>query len=960
MIILDDMQSCYGCGACFNACPAGAIDMRENADGFLEPVIDENKCISCGKCKQVCPSINRQYPNDPEPDMYAFSAEEKVLYNSSSGGIFTFLAQYVLQAGGYVAGAAYDSQFYVNHTIIHSMDELDKLRRSKYLQSSTGSTFQKTKELLEAGESVLYSGCPCQIAGLLRFLGKDYEKLYTVDLVCHGVPSPKLFQEHLRNTYGDIQKIEDVEFRSREGWASLFRVKLRNGKTRTAYNNNSVYMQSFLRDINLRASCFQCQYSRLPRQGDVTIGDLWAAANCNLSFDYRKGVSIVLLNNEKGSALFQNALSKPEYQFHIQKIRGKDVEKPCDIRWLNANIFHPVASGNIARQKKFFNDCSSMGFEHAVHAALHKFDVGLMLYLGDNYGSIATNYALYHTIRETGRSVAVLDHLTISGSEVMKFARKHMKCCSDFLERDDAQGANQCFDTFVTGSDIAWDWVINLDRPLPIMMLGFAGQDKRIISYAPSFGAKKEAASITEPERTLYSHYLKRYDAISVREDYGVDMCRELFGVEATQVVDPVLLCGRDVWDKLSDTSPLKFDEEYLLAYILDPDPNKRAIILQTAKKLNMKAVVILDQTLNYQINKSRMNMDENIAHPDFAGWLAYFRHASYVITDSFHGTCFSLIYGKKFAAIKNRSKGRFDSLARVTECPFLFFENSAQLLEKADIFPDIDYDSVHKRMELSRMESEEWLRASLDAEIKPKASSDSASLLYQYFLSLRDTRGRLDRLGRITREYAYEEAQKSEIETQLRAGKTWIEVVHAKNGIASETSELRTIGNLRDYCLALKASPKYVIILSCKDECANLRAKFLEVSGLPLRKDVVWRNSYAAVIDGGVVRIDEKSTEELNVTYEFIAGHPNYSVEYLNNRFNISCMPLKCCGIRVKSKGFTAPTGASKSEIFINNIDYSMNRIGLNIVVIDKETGDVADSININTYSDPGLKINR
>lgn len=957
MIILDDMQSCYGCGACFNACPVGAIDMRENTEGFLEPVIDESKCISCGKCKQVCPSINRQYPNDPEPDMYAFSAEEKILHDSSSGGIFTFLAEHILRAGGYVVGAAYDSQYYVNHTIIHSVDGLDKIRRSKYLQSATGSTFHRTKELLEAGESVLYSGCPCQIAGLLRFLGRDYDQLYTVDLLCHGVPSPRLFQEHLRNTYGGIQKIEDVEFRSREGWASLFRVKLRNGKTRTAYNNNSVYMQSFLRDINLRASCFQCQYSRLPRQGDVTIGDLWAAANCGLSFDYRKGVSVVLLNNEKGSALFRDALSKPKYQFHVQKIHGRDVEKPCDTKWLNANIFHPVTSGNVARQKKFFSDCSSMGFERAVHQTLHKFDVGLMLYLGDNYGSIATNYALYNTISGMGRSVAVLDHLVISGNEVLKFARKHMKLCSSFLERDDEQGTNQCFDTFVTGSDIAWDWVMNPDRPLPLMMLGFAGQDKRIISYAPSLGAKKGAANITEPERSLYSHYLERYDAISVREDYGVDMCRDLFCVEAAQVLDPVLLCGRDVWDKLSDTSQLKFDGEYLLAYILDPDPNKRKAVLETAKKLNMRAVVILDQTLNYQGNKKRMNMDESIVRPEFAGWLAYFRHASYVITDSFHGACFSLIYGKKFAAIKNRSKGRFDSLARLTGCPFLFFENSAQLLQKPDLFPDLDYDSVHRRMELSRMESEKWLRSALDVEIKPKTSSDSAKLLYQYFLSLRDTR---NRLNRTVREYAYEAAQKSEIETAMRAGRTWMDIVHAKNGITPGTSALREIGSLRDYFSALRASPKYVIILSGRNECSTYFGKFLEITGLPLRKDVVWRNSYVAVMDGETVKIDEKSTEEINVNYEFIAGHPKYSVEYLNNRLNFSCMPLKCCGIRIKSKGFVEPTGASKSEIVIDNIDYSMNRVGLNIVVIDKETGDIADSISVNTYSDSGLKINR
>ena len=170
MKILDNMKSCYGCGACFNVCPTGAIDMKENEDGFLEPAIDEEKCISCGKCGQVCPSVHCQYPNNLEPDIYAFSAEEKILYDSSSGGIFSFLAEHILKAGGYVVGAAYDIEFRVNHIIIHSMKDLDKIRRSKYLQSSTGYTYQRTKELLEQGNLVLYSGCPCQIAGLLRFL----------------------------------------------------------------------------------------------------------------------------------------------------------------------------------------------------------------------------------------------------------------------------------------------------------------------------------------------------------------------------------------------------------------------------------------------------------------------------------------------------------------------------------------------------------------------------------------------------------------------------------------------------------------------------------------------------------------------------------------------------------------------------------------------------------------------
>ena len=959
MKVLDNMKLCYGCGACCNICPTGAISMKVNAEGFLEPVVDEEKCISCGKCKKVCPSVNNQYPNSQNPDIYAFSAEEKLLYNSSSGGVFTFLAEYILRLGGYVVGAAYDSQFRVNHVFIHDIEDLDKIRRSKYLQSSTGDTFQKTKELLEKGEYVLYSGCPCQIAGLLRFLGKDYDKLYTVDLLCHGVPSPGLFQEHLENSFGGIENIEDVEFRSRDGWASLFKVRLTSGEVRTLYNNNSVYMQSFLQDINLRASCFRCQYSRLPRQGDITTGDLWAVGNLNLSFEYRKGVSVVLLNNENGETLFRDALSKSEYKFHFQKLCGKGVDKPCNVALLNENIFHPSTSNSkVEKSQAFFDNCPNMGFESAVYATLHKFDVGLMLYMSNNYGSIATNYALYRVISDTGRRAAVLDNMSPLYGEAASFAKSHMSLCSTFMERDDGQAANQCFGTFVVGSDMSWNWSFTpWDRLLQFRMLGFASESKRMISYAPSFGEKRAKKDIDEDARALSSCCLKRFDAISVREDYGVDMCRDLFNVQAEQVLDPVLLCDRKVWDELSSISQLRFDEEYLLAYILNPTPYKRQAIMEAAKNLNKRLVVILDLEVNREANKKAMNLDEKLVNPGFIDWLAYFRHASYVITDSFHGACFSILYGKKFVAIKNRSKERFDSLARLIQCPSLFFEDSMPLLGKTNIFADIDYGLIYERIGLKRMESERWLYSALNIEIKPKVSNDSTKLMLNLFKSLWK---KTDILNKMKRDYAYEEEQKRLIDAQIKSGKTWLEIVLASNKLVSENSKLREMNNLRDYFSLLKSDSKYVVVLSCKDECANYRGRFLEVSGLTLRTDVVWRDSYVAVIDEGTVRIDEKSKDELIVNYEFVIGHPNYSVEYLDNKLKVCCMPLKYCHIKIKSKGFTEPTGAANSEIIIENIDYSMNKTGINMVVIDKETGKVADSVNINTYSDAGLKINR
>lgn len=960
MRVLDNMESCYGCGACFNICPTGAVSMKENAEGFMEPVIDAKKCVDCGKCRQVCPAVNCKYLNDSEPDIYAFSAEEKLLYNSSSGGIFTLLAEHVLKAGGYVAGAAYDEKFSVNHIIIHHVEELDTLRRSKYLQSSTGDTFQRVKELLEEGKHVLYSGCPCQIAGLQCFLGKSYEKLYTVDVLCHGVPSPKLFQEHLRNSYGGTEKIEDVEFRSREGWGTLFRVKLKNGEEKTSYVNRSVYLQSFLQDINLRASCFQCQYSRLPRQGDITTGDLWAAGEMKLSFEYKKGVSVVLLNNEKGRALFRKSLSGSGYQFHSQRIYGKEAEKNCDKRLLNTNIFYPsAANSDVAKRHEFFRNCSEMEFERAVYASLHKYDVGLILFMSDNYGSIATNYALYRAVNALGKKAAVLEHWGRKmGDKAFKFAKRYMKLTGDFIETGDLQAANQCFDTFIVGSDVSWDWWIShISQIFKYMMLGFADRNKRMVAYAPSFGKIKSRKDIDAESRSLGAYCLKRFDAVSVREDYSVDMCKKLFGVQAVQVLDPVWLCDKKVWNELSVVSELKFDKEYILAYILDPTPDKRQVLLEAARHLGKKLVVILDQEFNTEAARRVMNLDEELVTPEFTDWLAYFEHAGYVITDSMHGTCFAVMFGKKFVSIKNRSKDRFTSLAEMLGCPELFCEDAGQLLGKTDIFKEIDYEAVYRRIEAKRTESLKWLHSALDIKVKKKSGNESTMLMLQLY----DTLSRKnDLLNKMQTVYAYEEEQRMENAALLKSGKTWLEIVCERNGMDAGSSELRGIENLREYFAKLKADEKYVIVLSCKDECSNRWGRFLEAVGFPLRKDVFWRNSYVAVIDGGVIRIDSRADRELNANYEFVVGHSNYSVEYLDGRLKVCCEPLRYCKIKIKSKGFTVSPGRDRSEIMVNNIDYSMNKIGINIVVIDKETGAVADSINVNTYADPGLRINR
>lgn len=402
----------------------------------------------------------------------------------------------------------------------------------------------------------------------------------------------------------------------------------------------------------------------------------------------------------------------------------------------------------------------------------------------------------------------------------------------------------------------------------------------------------------------------------------------------------------------------LRFDEEYLLAYVLDPTESKRQLIVEAAKKLNKKLVVILDLEMNYEFNRKRMNLDKNIIKPGVVDWLAYFQNASYVITDSFHGACFSIIFKKKFIAIKNRMTQRFDSLGRLIGYPSLFHKDCISLLRKTDIFAEaINYEDIHQRINVARKESVEWLHSALNIEIKSHKDNNSADVILKLLKSLRD---QTDLFDKFKQYYAYEEGQKEEINAQMEKGKTWYEVICLKNNIIPENSKLKEMSRLQEYFTFLKENSKYLIVLSGADECSIHWAKFVEASGLTLRKDIRWRESYVAIIDGGTVKVDEKSKEEININYTFAAGHPKCSMEYVNGHLKVDCMPLEHCKIRVKSKGYTESTGAYKSEIIVDNIDYSINKIGINIVVIDKETGKVGDSINVNTYSDGTLKINR
>ena len=304
-------MDCTGCAACANTCSKDAITMKVMPDGFLQPDINKEQCIQCGACEKVCPVMNTiSNENRIKPITYAcWNRDETIREQSSSGGAFSALAQCVLEKGGYVVGAAYDENMRVSHMMIHSLDELAKLRGSKYVQSSIGDTFRQVKKKLNENSTVMFVGTPCQVAGLKSFLKKDYSNLYCCDFICHGTPSPLLFQKYIEWIEQEKHlKIHSFNFRHKHsGWYDALRAANKNHFMK---GKHDAYFFGFNRNITLRESCYRCPAIGLPRKGDITIADFWGIGmmyKFEQPEEIHNGISLLITNNEKGDRLTEQA-----------------------------------------------------------------------------------------------------------------------------------------------------------------------------------------------------------------------------------------------------------------------------------------------------------------------------------------------------------------------------------------------------------------------------------------------------------------------------------------------------------------------------------------------------------------------------------------------------------------------------------------------------------------------------
>lgn len=357
MINVSDKSQCCGCWACENICPKKCITMKEDHEGFRYPEIDEDSCINCGLCERVCP-IKLPKQNDDVPLSYVVQHKNSnILRTSTSGGFFTSIAKYAIEKGGVVFGATFDVNMELRHSYSDTLEGCKKFRGSKYVQSLIGDTYKQAKSFLDSGRMVVFSGTPCQIAGLYGFLKERiYENLITVDLVCHGVPSPLLFRKYI-SFYEKKGKSKIINYLSRDKYYGY------DYSTATIFFDNKkkqyhkgmeadIMLRLYFKNICSRPSCYNCHFKTLNRVSDFTIFDCWNAQSVSKKFS-RNGATNVFIHTPKGQLVFDKI--KEDFLFATSQINYI-----IEHDGLMIKHFVPVNS----ERDEFFNDLNKQDIKY--------------------------------------------------------------------------------------------------------------------------------------------------------------------------------------------------------------------------------------------------------------------------------------------------------------------------------------------------------------------------------------------------------------------------------------------------------------------------------------------------------------------------------------------------------------------------------------------------------------------
>lgn len=683
-------KNCTGCMACYNKCPNNAISIVYNEAGFYTPQINREKCTNCGLCASVCPQTKEVPPKEEPTHCYAVMANDEIRKNSASGGVFAQLALYFLNNGGYVCGAAFSDDFrHVNHIIIDKEEDLIKLQNSKYVQSNIGKVFSEIKSLLESGKDVLFGGTPCQVAGLNNYLGQNYDNLLTMDLICHGIPSPLVWEKYITEI-SNKRQIKNLSFRNKsKKWGSPYElnVKFTNNTKFTETCNTNLYYRAFFEHLILNDTCYSCKYTNLQRPADITIGDFWGINNFDSNLDDGLGTSFIISNSEKGKKILQN---KHNVFKQIQEV-------PLQYA-LNGNPrLHTPSEYNLESNEFVINLKRNSIIKNLKTSLNPKYD-GIILNFWNipNFGATLSAYAVQKYFFDRGKNYYLLK-IKSSPLFVDEFSKKYLKTTHIVKSPQRLQELNNSTDNFVIGTDqvLREDFVI---KDLNKSLLGFTKFAKKRIAFSGSFG-NDSLIALNKAEKLLYSKFIKRFDTISTREISGVNICEKEFSINAEYIIDPVFLINKNIWEDIATDTGNKYKGK-IITYLFFVDDETDRMLEFLSNKYGKDVI---------KLENGKISQEE---------FLSAIKNADFVVTNSFHGMCFSLIFNKKVLCIKEITSGRFNSIMKLFDIENLFVNSYEEIYSKQDLFAEYDRNKIETVINHEREKAEIWFEKNIE---KPK-----------------------------------------------------------------------------------------------------------------------------------------------------------------------------------------------------------------------------------------------
>lgn len=577
----------------------------------------------------------------------AYNTNDTIRKNSSSGGIFYELAKQIISENGIVFGAAWNKDWDVDIIDISKIEDIPKLQQSKYVKANLNNAFEKCKEYLDNNRKVLYSGTPCQLMALKKTLGKNYSNLITVEITCHGTMPKQIWLDYLETIKRPDAKIISINMRSKENttWEKYnFEVKYSDGKKFTEEHSKNKYMKAFLSDKYLNTSCYSC-VAKSGLQGDIVLGDYWGVNKYHSTIDTKYGVSFIIANSEKGKNILKKLTNIKIVKTNIENIRKHNV------------LLNPKRDQTPGTYRK---------------SILQK-KVGVIAQGAyKNIGGLLNGYSLVTAINELDYDAKLI---IWDSDERLSFMDKN--CPLRKMTWGNLDIKEDEFDILAVGSDQTWrkkyQSAYGKNR-IPYAFMTFSNNWNKVrFSYATSIGVGDNEFEYPDSENKQIQEILNQYNYVSVRELESVNDCKKHWGIDVKQFIDPTMLLPKEHYINLCKDIPNKPENE-LFCYILDTENCSDSFVNDFSKQHNFVPVRF-----------------QNTGVED---WLAHFRDAKFIITDSFHGCIFSIIFNKPFLYYKNEKRGgiRFSTMEKLFKISNREIKENNEITVELLKAPNIDY----------------------------------------------------------------------------------------------------------------------------------------------------------------------------------------------------------------------------------------------------------------------------